>query len=150
MTNHTMIIVKKLNKLSVIVITIFAILITGCSSVQTSTVQTSTVKTSSDYRSVWQACINSLSDIRLAAISTDSTSGLITAGQAASGKKAPVARLNIRISRESGNTLVAVEYVPSPGTAEDDGTADRFLKALKQRIPNLEPVIINNSEKTAK
>jgi uncharacterized protein YceK len=150
MITHAMTIVKKLNKLSVIVTIMLSILITGCSSVQTPTEKTSSdykaVKTSTDYRKVWSACIDSLSDIQLAAISTDSASGLITAGQTASDKKAPVPRLNIRISSDAKNTFVAVES----GTAEDNGTVDRFLKALKQRIPNLEPVIINSSGKTVK
>ncbi len=145
MIAHTMSVSKNLFKSTFIVIFISVILITGCSSVQTST-----LKTGSDYKKVWNACLDSLADIRFSASSTDSSSGLIIADQAVVGGKGTVSRLNIRISSESGRTIVAVKYVPPPGTIGGGGTVDRFVAALKQRIPDIEPVIVTSTGKSEK
>jgi hypothetical protein len=145
MIAHAMAVVKKLNKLSIIVIIMFTILITGCA-----TVQTSQLTTRSDYKKVWNACIDSLPDVRFSVSSTDAASGLIIADQAVVSGHGTVSRLNIRVSRGSGNTIVVVKYVPPPGTIGGYGTADRYVAALKQKIPDLEPMIDNNEGKTAK
>lgn len=149
MMNRSITIIGKLNIPSVVIFIMVATLITGCSSTKT-TIQTSTVKTSSDDRNVWKACIESLPAISFSARYTESASGLITAEEAVAGGKGNGSRLYIRISREAGNTIVAVKYAPPPGTEGNAGTAAKFVEALKQRIPDLEPVIINSSEKTSK
>ena len=148
MMTHAITAVKKFNKLSVIVIIMFAVLITACSSAKTSTVKTNsndkTFKTSSDATKVWHACIDSLSDIRFRANSTKSTEGLIIADEAVAGKKDSVSQLSIRIFREAGNTNVAIKYVASPDAAGSGETMDKFVEVLKRRLPDLKPVVMNN------
>ena len=108
---RTMSMSKKSSLSTIVAIILFAIMVTGCSSVQMTT-----VKTKRDYKKVWNACLDSLADIRFSASSTDPASGLIIADQAVVGGKGTVSRLNIRLSKASGTTTVVVKFVPPPGT----------------------------------
>ncbi len=126
----TITIVKKSSIFTVITI---LLIITGCASVQVSS-----VKTSGDYNKVWKACIDSLSDVRFSASSTDPVSGLIIADQAVLGGHGTVSRLNIQVSKESGSTIVVVKFVPPPGTMGGGGIVGKYVEALKQRIPDLD------------
>jgi hypothetical protein len=111
--------------------------ISGCS-----TVQQVTVRTNNDYKKVWDACIDSVVDVRFSVSSTDASSGLIIADQPVFGGSGEVSRLNIRLFKALTSTDVSVKYIPPFGTIGGGGTAERYVAALKQRIPDLEPVIV--------
>ncbi len=139
--------VQKNSKVVFIVIMMIAIIIVGCSSNNTSTKKsgdyTVTMKTGYDVPAVWKAGIESLPEIRFSATSTNSTTGLISAEQITGKGKGPAARLNIRVSRTSGSTMVVISYTAPDGTAGDHAAADQFITALKKRITDLEPAVKN-------
>jgi hypothetical protein len=112
--------------------------ISSCASVQVAT-----VKSNSNYKKVWKACLDSLSDVRYSASSTDSASGLIIADQAVVSGHGTVSRLNINLSKESNGVVVVVKFVPPPGTIGGQGTADAYVEALKKRLPDLKTIVSN-------
>lgn len=106
----------------------------GCASVQESV-----VKSKSRYEVVHKACVDSLSDVRYSASSADMGSGLIIADQAVILGSGTVSRLNIMLSKSADGVLVNVKFVPPPGfTIGGQGTVDAYIKALKERIPDIE------------
>ena len=125
------------NVLRVLVLVVLAACISACSSVQQST-----VRTKDDYQKVWNACVDVVADVQFSVSSTDPTSGLIIADQAVFGGHGQVSRLNIRLFKALTSTDVTVKFIPPPGTIGGGSTAERYVAALKQRIPDLEPVVL--------
>ncbi|HEY3307721.1 MAG TPA: hypothetical protein VGJ93_04655 [Desulfuromonadaceae bacterium] len=126
------------NVLRVLALVALAACISACASVQQTTVRTK----NDDYKKVWNACVDSVADVQFSVSSTDSTSGLIIADQAVMGGHGTVSRLNIQLFKALTSTDVSVKFIPPPGTIGGGGTAERFVAALKQRIPDLEPVVL--------
>ena len=110
------------------------------------TVQQTTVRTKDNYQKVWNACVDVVADVQYSVSSTDPTSGLIIADQAVLGGHGQVSRLNIRLFKALTGTDVTVKFIPPPGTIGGGGTAERYVTALKQRIPDLESVIITKPQ----
>lgn len=129
---------QKIGKSFVFAILVLALGLAGCSTTgaRRASDYTITLKTSQDVGKVWKAGIEVLPEIRYTAISTSATSGFILAEQA-TGKNQK-ATLQIRVSKSSGSTLVAVDYVAPAGGPSDHAAADQFAAALKKRIPDLE------------
>ena len=101
-------------------------------------VQQSVVKSKASYESIWKACIDSLSDVQYSASSTDMATGLIVADQAVIGGGGKVSRLNIMLTKSADGVSVSVKFIPPPGTIGGGGTVDEYVKALKERIPDIE------------
>ena len=101
-------------------------------------VQQSVVKSKASYESIWKACIDSLSDVKFSASSTDMGTGLIIADQAVIGGSGTVSRLNIMLTKSADGVSVNVKFVPPPGTIGGGGIVDAYVKALKERIPDIE------------
>jgi hypothetical protein len=99
--------------------------------------QQSMGRTKAGFDEVWKACIDSLSDVRFSASSTDPKTGLIIADSAVVGGGGAVSRLNIMVSSGAGGTEVSVKFVPPFGTVGGYGTASDYIKALQKRIPDL-------------
>lgn len=125
------------NLLRVLILVALAAYISACASVQQST-----MRTKDDYQKVWNACVDVVADVQFSVSSTDPTSGLIIADQAVFGGKGQVSRLNIRLFKALTSTDVSVKFIPPPGTIGGGGTAERYVTALKKRIPDLEPVVL--------
>lgn len=119
--------------ITVALVALLCVSFVGCAGVQQLV-----VKSNSSYESVWRASIDSLSDVRFSASSTDMGSGLIVADQAVVGGKGTVSRLNIMLTKSAGGVSVSVKFVPPFGTIGGGGTADAYVKALKERIPDIE------------
>ena len=116
---------------------LLAIGLSACSSVQQAT-----VRTNHDYKKVWDACVDTVPDVQFSVSSTDSSAGLIIADQPVFGGHGEVSRLNIRLFKALTSTDVSVKFIPPPGTIGGGGTAERYVDALKQRIPDLESVVL--------
>jgi hypothetical protein len=110
---------------------VLVLFLVGC----LASVEMSTVKTKDDYKNVWNACLDSLPDIQFAASSVDSASGLIIAEKSI-GRAA--LRLNIRVEKSSYETVVVVKFIPPSGALVGQGTAEKYVAALKKRIPDLQ------------
>jgi hypothetical protein len=110
----------------------------GCS-----TVQQSVVRSQASYDSIWKACIDSLSDVRFSVSSTDKESGLIIADQGVVSGGGSVSRLNIMLTKSVDGVSVSVKFVPPPGTIGGWGNVDAYIKALKERIPDL---VVSNTK----
>jgi hypothetical protein len=109
------------------------ILFLGCA-----TIQQSVVTSNLSYNTIWNACIDSISDVQYYSVSsTDKTNGLIIADQAVIGGKGTVSRLNIRLMKSAVGVSVHVRFVPPPMTMGGQGTVDSYITALKQRVPDL-------------
>ena len=128
-----------MKKLAVYCAALVAIIcLSACASIQSST-----VKTKSDYNKAWSACLDAVTDVQFSVSSTDPTSGLIIADQPVMGGHGQVSRLNIRLNKDMAGTVIFVKFVPPPGTIGGGGTAEKYVNALKERFPDLEPVVIN-------
>jgi len=123
--------------LRVVVLVVLAACISACTGVQQAT-----VRTKDDYQKVWNACVDATADVQFSVSSTDPTSGMIIADQAVMGGHGSVSRLNIRLFKALTSTDVSVKFIPPPGTIGGGSTAERYVAALKQRIPDLEPVVL--------
>lgn len=110
----------------------FITVITGCA-----TVQESRAKTKTNYKTVWNACIQSVSDVRFSVSSTDPTTGLIIADSAVVSGSGTVSRLNIQLLKAISDTTIEVKFVPPYGTIGGWGTADGYLDAVRKRVPDL-------------
>lgn len=117
--------------MNVVVFTSLLLSLMACASLQVATVTTKT-----DFDKCWNACIDSLADVRFAATSTDKASGLIIADQGVVGGHGKVVRLNIQIVKAAGENIVTVKFIPSPGLIGGQGTAERYATALKSRLPD--------------
>jgi hypothetical protein len=115
------------------IVALFCVVVVGCA-----TIQESTVSSKASYNTIWRACIDSLSDVRYSASSTDKTSGIIIADQAVFQGQGTVSRLNIMLEKTTSGVSVKVKFVPPPGTMGGGGTADSYIKALKKRIPDIQ------------
>ena len=113
--------------------TLLCVSFVGCAGVQQSV-----VKSKASYESIWKACIDSLSDVQYSASSTDMATGLIVADQAVIGGGGKVSRLNIMLTKSADGVSVSVKFIPPPGTIGGGGTVDEYVKALKERIPDIE------------
>ena len=65
-------------------------------------------------------------------------SGLIIADQAVIGGGGTVSRLNIMLNKSADGVSVNVKFVPPPVTIGGGDTVDEYVKALKERIPDIE------------
>jgi len=119
--------------MDIALVALLCILFVGCAEVQQSV-----VKSKSGYESIWKACIESLSDVRYSASSTDKGSGLIIADQAVVGGRGTVSRLNIMLTNSADGVSVSVKFVPPPGTVGGGSIVDHYVAALKERIPDIE------------
>ena len=119
--------------IGIALIALLCVSFVGCAGVQQSV-----VKSKSSYELIWKACIDSLSDVEFSASSTDMGSGLIIADQAVIGGGGTVSRLNIMLTKSADGVSVNVKFVPPPGTMGGGGTVDEYVKALKERIPDIE------------
>lgn len=110
-----------------------AVFVVSCASTQQALVRSKT-----SYDKVWKACLDSLFDVGYSYTSADPKTGLIIAGKAVILGEGTVARLNIMVTRVSDNTEVSVSYVPAPATIGGYGTVDKYVTAVKKRIPDIE------------
>ena len=117
----------------IVAVMFLAVMLVGCAGVQQAV-----VKSKSNYELIWKACIDSLSDVQFSVSSTDTVSGLIIADQAVVGGHGTVCRLNIMLTKSADGVSVNVKFVPPPGTMGGGGTVDAYIKALKERIPDIE------------
>jgi len=130
-------VLRSINGLALLIV--FAIFSAqGCASVQQVE-----AKTNAKYTKVWKACLDSLADVQFSATSTDLASGLIVADQAVVSGHGTVSRLNITVIKASRGITVTVKFVPPPMTIGGQGTADAYIQALKQRIPDLKVMVSN-------
>jgi hypothetical protein len=113
-------------------ITLSALLLFACATVQ----QTSAFS-KAGYDIIWKACIDSLSDVRFSASSTDKEGGLIIADQSVVMGEGSVARLNIMLTKSSGGTSIDVKFVPPPGSVGGFGIVDDYYAALRSRLPDI-------------
>jgi hypothetical protein len=125
---------KKKHLFQIVVALICTSLLIGC----VAAVEVSTVKTGTPYKTVWNACLDSLADVRYAATSADPASGLI---MAAKSIRHTTFRLNIRVERQGNENFVRVQFVPPGGAIVGKGTAEAYVKALQERIPDLRVVV---------
>lgn len=65
-------------------------------------------------------------------------SGLIVADQAVVSGHGTVSRLNIMLTKSADGVSVNVKFVPPPGTIGGYDIVDNYVKALKERIPDIE------------
>lgn len=119
--------------IDIVLVALLCVSFVGCA-----VVQQSVVKSKSSYESIWKACIDSLSDVRFSVSSTDMGSGLIVADQAVVSGSGTVSRLNIMLTKSADGVSVSVKFVPPPGTIGGGGIVDAYVKALKERIPDIE------------
>jgi hypothetical protein len=96
------------------------------------------VRSKSAYDQVFKACLDATVDVNYGISSTDSKIGLIVAEQAVFGSSAKVVKLNIIVSRVGNMTEVKVNWIPPPGTSGGAGVVDKYIDALKKRIPDVE------------
>ncbi len=109
-----------------------AVMFVGCASTKQQLVRSNT-----SYDKVFNACMKATADVNYAISSSDSKAGLIVAEQAQFGNSAKVVRLNIMVSRESNMTEVSVNWVPPPGSVGGSAIIDKYIVALKKRIPDI-------------
>lgn len=96
------------------------------------------LRTNKSYNEVFKACMLAVADVNYSISSSDSKSGLIVAEQPLVGNSAKVVRLNIMVNRVSNRTEVNVNWVPPPGAVGGSGVLDKYIAALKKRVPNIQ------------
>jgi hypothetical protein len=121
------------NLVSGLGIVLLVLVVVSCASTQRSTFRSKT-----SYDEVWRACLDSLFDIQFSASSADPNTGLIVADQAVVLGRGTVARLNIIVTRLGEHVDVSVNFVPPPGTSGWYGIAEKYVTAVKRRIPDIE------------
>ena len=132
---HGHIIPAHMVKQILLAFTVLACLV-GCTSVSQLA-----VKTKAPRDKVWQACIDSMPDLNYAVTSTDPSSGLLIGEMQIALSHGKSSRLNVSVSRDSDDTTVVVRFIPPPGAVGGGDTAERYVAALKKRIPNIEAVV---------
>jgi hypothetical protein len=116
----------------IIAVMVLAVMFIGCAS----TIQ-QVVRSNTNYNRVFKACMEATADVSYGISSSDSKVGLIVAEQAQFGNSAKVVKLNIMVSREGKMTEVRVNWVPPPGSVGGSGIVDKYIAALKKRIPDI-------------
>lgn len=115
-----------------IVVMVLAVMVVGCASTRQQVVRSNT-----SYDKVFKACMKATADVNYGISSSDSKAGLIVAEQAQFGNSAKVVRLNIMVSKEGKTTEVSVNWVPPPGSVGGSAILDKYIAALKKRIPDI-------------
>lgn len=95
-------------------------------------------RTKSDYDRVYRECIDALADVNYSVTTTDSKIGLIVAEWKLQAMGGAPFKMNIMVTRADKKTEVKVSWIPAPGTIVDPGAADKYIQALKKRIPDIE------------
>jgi hypothetical protein len=115
-----------------IAVMFLAVMFIGCASTKQQLVRSHT-----SYDKVFKACMQATADVNYSISSSDSKAGLIVAEQAQFGNSAKVVRLNIMVSRAGNMTEVNVNWVPPPGSVGGSAIIDKYIAALKKRIPDI-------------
>lgn len=111
------------------------LLIAGCA-----TIQESRVESKSSYDEVWHACIMTLSDLDYDVSTSDKKGGLIVAHKRIFGVLGNVATLNVILKESDNGVSVNVKYSPPVGSSGGHGSVDKYITALRKRIPDIKIV----------
>ena len=98
-----------------------------------------TERTADPKPKVFQACVDTLSDVNFSVASTDPNSGLIVGDrQIAQGESS---KLNVTVTDDAGGTRVVVKFIPPTNAMGGNDTAQQYVDALKTRLPGIQPVV---------
>ena len=110
------------------------ILSAGCASTKTGT-----LSTKADYNEVFNAARQAAIETGFGITSADKGSGFISGQMAVGFGEGTVVVMSVQLTRTLDGTEVEVSIVPPSGTVGNiEGLIDKFSKALKKRVPDVE------------
>jgi hypothetical protein len=99
-------------------------------------VQQAAVTSKTNYELVSRACDDAVSDIKFILSNNDLVKGLIVARPVAEGEES-YTKLSIQLAKADDGVTVTVRYFPTSGARIRGGVVDAYLKALKERLPDV-------------